>query len=307
MLQAAATDIALPSFELTGPPGAPVIITLGGISAHAHVCANSASSERGWWESIVGRQRAIDTSRFRVLSFNWLDGGEAQDGRPARLISTHDQAECLATILEHLEIEEVHAIVGASYGGMVALAFAEARHAEVERLVVISAAHRTHPMTTAIRSVQRRIVELGLESGNVSEALGLARQLAMTTYRSREEFARRFDVFPSKKTSRDAAFPVESYLEHHGQQFAGKWTASRFLALSLSADLHVVDPPLITTSTTLVAAQHDSIVPRADLEKLQSLLGGESSIVDLPTIYGHDAFLTEHTRLSAILSRAIES
>jgi homoserine O-acetyltransferase len=256
---------------------------------------------------MAGRGRALDTSRYQLVGVDFLDGGRADDGRPERIVTTHDQADALAAVLDSLDIDRVHAIVGASYGGMVALAFAERYPDRLERLIVIGAAHEAHPMSTAIRSIQRRVVELGLETGRARDALSLARSLAMTTYRSAREFAERFDSAPASSTDRSAEFPVESYLKHHGERFASTWRPERFLALSLSGDLHRVTPSAIQAPTTLVAAEGDSIVPREQIVELARGVAGPCRLVDLPSDNGHDAFLTEPATLGAILEDALNA
>jgi homoserine O-acetyltransferase len=242
-----------------------------------------------------------------VLGVDFTDGGRARDGRPARAVTTHDQARAIARALDAIGVDQAHAIVGASYGGMVALAFAELYPHRLERLVVISAPHEPHPMSTALRAVQRQIVELGLSTGETRRAMTIARGLAMTTYRSREEFAERFDTAPAEQGPGRATFPVEAYLRTHGERFAARWTAERFLALSLSIDLHRVDPRAIRTPTIVVAAEGDAIVPRAQLEALVSQLAGPAQLVDLASTRGHDAFLTEPDALGRILGRALST
>ena len=79
----------------------------------------------------------------------------------------------------------------------------------------------------------------------------------------------------------------------------------RFLALSLSTDLHRVDPSRITTPTTLVAAEGDTIVPREQIVALAAGLAGARELVELHTRVGHDAFLVETTKVSAILAAAL--
>jgi homoserine O-acetyltransferase len=294
----------LPHYELIGPPHAPVVVVLGGISASRHVTSNELDATPGWWEAIVGPGRAIDTTRVRVLGIDYLDGGRGSDGRPRRAVTTHDQADAIAAVLDSLGIERLHAFVGASYGGMVALAFAEQRSHRVERLIVVSAPSEPHPMSTALRALQRRIVGLGIDTGEPKEALALARALAMTTYRSAREFAERFDVEPVERTTNDALFPVEGYLLHHGERFAATWTPERFLALSLSIDLHRVDPAAITVPTLLVAAEGDTIVPREQMAALAGRIAGPARLADLPTLNGHDAFLTEPEALSRLITDA---
>ena len=300
------TYTRLPRHELIGPADAPVIVALGGISADAHVCAHEGDARAGWWESIVGPRRAIDTGSVRVLGVEYLDAGALPDGAPAGIVSTHDQADALAAVLAALGIARVEAVVGASYGGMVALSFAERHAALVERIIVIGASHRADPLATAWRGIQRRIVQLGLETGRAYDAVALARELAMTTYRSQAEFSARFAGEPAVHAN-DAAFPVDSYLRHNGEKFAQRFSPARFLALSLSSDLHRVDPSSITTPTTLVAEQGDLLVPREQLEELARELAGPCDLVDLASVHGHDAFLTEPARLGAILDHALST
>src|SRR5256885_2214466 len=135
----------LPNYELVGPEAAPVVVVLGGISATRHVTSTESDAAPGWWDALVGPGRAVDTTRVRVLGVDYIDGGRGSDGRPRRTVTTHDQADAIAAVLDAVGVERVHAFIGASYGGMVALAFAERLPHRVERLVVISAPHEPHP------------------------------------------------------------------------------------------------------------------------------------------------------------------
>jgi len=318
---ASANSPPLPPYELIGTPRAPVVVVLGGISANRHVASSIADRRPGWWEAQVGPERPIDTSACRVLGVDYLDGGRGPDGRPARIVTTHDQAAAIASLLDGLGVECVRAIVGASYGGMVALAFAERFPGRVEQLVVISAAHESHPMSTGLRSLQRRVVELGLEHGCAAEAVAIARGIAMTTYRTAREFGERFENSSSVLSPRAGcsqpeplgelqgpgriSFEVERYLANRGAQFAATFRPERFLALSLSMDLHRVDPAAVRAPTTLVAAEGDTLVPEEQMRALAKRLLVPGQLVHLPTIFGHDAFLKEPEKLGRILSSAL--
>jgi homoserine O-acetyltransferase len=286
------------SYEITGRADAPLVVALGGISASKHVTSTPDDPAPGWWNDVVGDGRAVDTTLYRVLGVDYLDGDVGADGRPARIVSTYDQADALAQVLEEFEVERIHTLVGASYGGMVALAFAERYPDRVDQLVIIGASARAHPMSTALRAIQRRIVELGIDTGRAFDALALARALGITTYRSAAHFAERFKVRP-----RD----VEEYLLHHGEKFARRFSPARFLALSFSADLHDIDPGQIRTPALLVAAEGDTIVPREQMVDLADRWGGECRLVDLPTQVGHDAFLAEPTAIGRIIRNALTS
>jgi homoserine O-acetyltransferase len=284
----------------TGAPAAPTVIVQGGISADRHVCATRERATPGWWEALVGRGRAIDLDRVRVLAIDWLD----TDGLQAPSVSSEDQADALAALLDALGIARAQAFVGASYGAMVGLAFA-ARHGDrLGGLVALAGAHRPHPHATAQRAVQRGIVRLGLDKGCVDDALSLARQLALTTYRSSEEIGRRFAGGAEYRGGR-FHLPVEDWLEHHGRKFVARFDANRYLALSESIDLHDIDPKAVRVPAALIGFASDRLVPLADLCELQQRLGAPASLEVIETPYGHDGFLKEHERLAPLLREAL--
>ncbi len=301
-------------FELSGPPDAPVVVVQGGISAGRHATATAADPSPGWWQDLVGPEGAVDTERFRVLSSDWLGGigassgpsRSAAPGEPFPLVSSGDQARALLALLDELGIERIERFIGASYGGMVALAFASLAPDRIGGVTAISAAHESHPRSSAWRSVQRRIVELGNRTGAGSEALALARSLALTTYRSREELGNRF-AEPARVDEGRARFPVESYLEARGRDFADRFHPAAFLSLSLAIDLHRVEPEGIATPTTLVAATSDELVPIEQIRSLAARLAGPVRLVEIESIYGHDAFLKENETIGAILSSDLRS
>jgi cystathionine gamma-synthase len=210
----------------------------------------------------------------------------------------------LARILDHLGIDTAEAIVGSSYGGMVALSFSAMFSTRVRQLIVISAAHRTHPMATALRSVQRDIVRLATELGAPERGLSLARAIAMTTYRSAQEFEERFDSAPAW-TDEGARFPVDDYLRHCGRAFAKRFDAENLLTLSESLDLHAVEPSTVTTPATLVSVDSDTLVPPWLMRQLADDLGSHNVLHEITSPFGHDAFLKEHAAIGRIVRNAL--
>ena len=286
-------------YEIVGAPGAhgaPVIAVLGGISASRHVTSSTSDPRSGWWEEVVGEGCAIDTTSFRVLSIDYL--AQANGGVP---VTTEDQAHALATALDELGIDRVHAVVGASYGGMVALAFGAAFPDRADRLVVISAAHESDPMATALRHLQRRVVELGSAVGRERDGLAIARGIAMTSYLTPRYFEERL-----AEDGRDDVGAIEDrigrYLKTHGERFADQWTSTRYNSLSLSLDLHSVRPEEITVPTTLIAISSDRLVPIAQSRELASRLGGPSQLIELDSSLGHDAFLGDWQRVAPFIN-----
>jgi len=283
-------------FSLQGPAQAPVVIVQGGISASRHV-ASAPGSAKGWWDAIVGPGCAIDTARWRVLSIDWLDGADLPE---TRAVDSADQADALAALLDALGIGRVRAYVGASYGAMVGLAFAAHHAARLDRLVAIAGAHRAHPLSVALRNLQREIVRLADRHGDAQAGLDLARRLAMTTYRGEREFAERCADAPVFEDGR-FRFAEEGWLKAAGASFVGRFSAERFLALSESIDLHSVDPAAVRVPTALIGIASDRVVPLADLCELQRRCGVAAALHVIDSRYGHDAFLKEDAQIAALL------
>jgi homoserine O-acetyltransferase len=295
------------AWRLAGAANAPVIVALGGISASRRVWIPE-EPRGGWWHEVVGPGLALDTARFRILSFDYLgasaDTTGPRDGKPFPTISAYDQAELLLRLLNHLGLSSVRAIAGASYGGMVALAFGERYPERVARLIVISAADRAHPMASAWRSVQRRIVKLAIETGDPAKGLELARALAMATYRSPEEFAARFAGAPRRNEDGQFVLPVEDYLFARGADYAKSYRPDSFVCLSESIDLHRVDTNRIFAPVTAIAVREDQLVPLADMRAMVARLPN-AEMHEISSVYGHDAFLKENRRLAPIFANVL--
>ena len=153
-----------PPYEITGPANAPVVVALGGISADRHVTSTTADTSPGWWENTVGAGRAIDTRIYRVLSFNYLDGGGTATGHPERSSPPTIRQMHSRGYSTLIGVERVHALSAHRTAGWWRSRSPSVTRIGSARLVVISAAHEPHPMSTALRALQRRIVELGLET-----------------------------------------------------------------------------------------------------------------------------------------------
>lgn len=293
------------AWRVVGPDDAPVVAVLGGISAHRRVVAE----DDGWWATLVGEGRALCSARYRILGIDFLGGsgrstGPERDGPRFPSVSSYDQAAVLDRLASHLGLGRLHAIVGASYGGMVALAVGERFPSLAARLLVISGADRAHPMSTAWRSVQRDIVRFGVARGDGPGGLKLARALAMATYRSPAEFAQRF-AGPPRLEAAGFRFPVEDYLHARGDAYAARYVPEAFVCLSESIDLHRVEAGAIRVPTTLVAVREDQLVPLADMQALAAAMP-RARLHEVGSLYGHDAFLKEPDQLRPIFADCLE-
>jgi len=273
--------------RLAGPDHAPLVVVAGGIS--------SGRFASRWWPSVVRAGGPVDLNRLRVLALDLLPGHDER----GITITTADQARLLAVLLDALGERRIDAFVGASYGGCVGLAFAAAFPGRIGELAVISAAHRAHPAATAVRGVQRRLLAFARDCGREAEGIALARQLAMTSYRTAEEFDLRFGQTPPAAAGEP--FPVCDYLIARGSAYADATSADRWISLADSLDRHSVDPRAVLCPLTVVGFSSDTLVPIADSRELAAGASNLRRLIEAPSIFGHDAFLKERELIGRVL------
>jgi homoserine O-acetyltransferase len=283
-------------YELVGPTGAPLLIVAGGISAGRHAVASGAYPEPGWWQS-----QSESFESHRLLSIDWLGA----DGELDQPIDPADQADALAALLQALDLGPAAAFVGASYGGMVGMHLAARHPRGIGALLAISASARPHPFSSARRSLQRRAVVLGESTGDPEAGVALARAMAMLTYRTPQEFAERFDAPPTVKDGR-VRVAADAYLDSQGERHCRKMGAAAYRRLSESIDLHRIDASDLSLPVTLVAVDHDTLVPAADVRAFADELASARFHL-VRSRFGHDAFLKEDEQVATILSHFFAS
>lgn len=272
-----------------GPIDAPVCAVLGGISA-------GRRCDR-WWSNVFGPGRPFDPDRRRIIGLDWLD----RTWPDGSVVSTRQQAQTLAAVLDGIGIDRIDCLVGASYGAMTGLAFAADHPDRLSRLVAISGADRAHPAATARRLIQRRIIRLGLAAGAPDTGLALARSLALTTYRPDELLAERF-ADDDPQAVLDA---LSEYFDHQGRRCRRDFDVEKYLCLSESLDRHRVDVGTVRCPVDLVAVDSDTLVPEQQINSLANRLGRWARVHRIRSAFGHDAFLKEAGGFRALLGQLL--
>jgi len=239
---------------------------------------------------------------------------DQRTGRPygARFpaISTRDQAAAQWALLDALGIDRVALVVGGSLGGMVALETALARPAAVGHVMPIAAPAATGPLAVAWNHLQIQLVDrLGLDG------LSLARQLAMTTYRSEIDFDERF----GRDREADGRLSIVSYLGHQGRKLVDRFDPLTYRVLATAMDRHDVGVgrhglrPALTalaaagTRLTGVGIEGDILYGPEQVHALVDAaadVGVDARYRELRSTKGHDAFLVEWDQLATILREA---
>ncbi len=300
-----------------GPGVAPQVLVI-------HALTGSADAAGDWWEPLIGPGRALDTERVGVLAANLLGGRygttgptsvDPSTGRPYGAsfpgLSTRDQARAQWRLLDALEIERVDLVLGGSLGGMVALEVALTRPEAVREVMPIAAPAATGPMAIAWNHLQVELIErLGLDG------LALARELAMTTYRSETDFDERF----GRSIEPDGQPSIVSYLDHQGRKLVDRFDPATYRILAEAMDRHDIgiawggfDGAFARlaaggTRLTAVGIQDDILYGPRQVHVLvdaASAAGVDARYREIRSTKGHDAFLVEWDQLEAIIREAL--
>jgi len=316
------------------------ILLFTGLSPSAHAASSPNDQSVGWWEQMLGPGRPVDTTKYFIICVNSLGSCfgstgpgsiNTATGEPYRLdfpvVTLEDSARAGQKVVEHFELEPLHAVIGASMGGMTALAYSILFPGMAKSLVSISSAARSQPYSIALRSLQREIIcsDPAWLHGNYAlehpprTGLRLARKLGMLTYRSPEEFEQRFgrELIAEERSTGEAFdinFEVESYLEAHANKFIGTFDANSYLYLSRAMDLFdVADHGGSLTHglnkvgadrVLIIGVESDVLFPiQQQVELAEGLTNGEREVelVRLPSVQGHDSFLVDMDRFRPVL------
>ena len=300
----------------------------------------------GWWETMVGPGRPIDTDRYFVICPNVLGAcmgttGPSSinpaTGRPWGLdfpvVTVRDMVRAQAMLLDHLDIESLFAIAGGSLGGMQVLQWAASYPQRVFAALPIATSTRHSAQNIAFHEVGRQAVMADpewrggrylLEGTNPRRGLAVARMGAHITYLSdaalHRKFGRRFQDRSNPTFSFDADFEVESYLRHQGISFVERFDANCYLYLTramdyfdLTADYDGMLARAFKDSPTrfcVVSFTSDWLFPTAESRAIVHTLnaaGARVSFAEIVTDKGHDAFLLDEPELFAIVRGFLDS
>jgi homoserine O-acetyltransferase len=323
------------------------ILLFTGLSPSAHAASSPADPTPGWWERMVGPGKALDTDRYFVVCINSLGSCFGSSG-PASIdpttglayrldfpdLSVEDIARGGYETIRALKIEKLSAVVGASLGGMVVLAFAAQFPGSARRVVSISGSPAASPFAIALRSLQRDAIltdadwREGQYAGDVRPTTGmrLARKLGTITYRSAAEWKHRFGRRPASDRKHEnlppgrahfrAEFAVQDYLNAQADKFVSVFDPNCYLYLSRAMDRFDLSAHGGSPAAALKrAAAERALVIGVESDILFTIneqnaiadafeaAGASTEFVPLASLEGHDAFLVDIEPFSAAISR----
>ena len=274
--------------RFAGAVSGPRILILGGISGGRHVAREPFDID-GWWGDLACPDGVVDLDQCQVIGADYPPKNTSGEAK----LCPEDIADLLYFALTKTGLKKIDTLIGCSFGGMIALAFARKYGAFLDTLCVIAAAHNPAPMARAWRVIQRQIIAFSIDAGRSETGVNLARQLAMTTYRTPEEFAARF-TNPAD---------VDDYLSARGRAYSESVSADRYLTLSAAIDRHAEEPENIRTPALFIGIDSDRLTPLSDIGECHQRYGGPSSLAVIPSQFGHDGFLKETAAIGKCLKQ----
>lgn len=300
----------------------------------------------GWWRTMIGPGKALDTDRYCVFCPNVLgsclgstgplsinpDTGRAY-GLDLPVITIHDMVNAQKLMIEELGIESLFAVVGGSMGGMQVLQWAASYPDQVFAAVPIATGARHSPQNIAFHEVGRQAImaDPNWSGGNYadqglipSKGLGVARMAAHITYLSEEGLQRKFGRNLQDKEevgfTFGTDFQIESYLQHQGMTFVDRFDANSYLYVTramdyfdLAADYDgVLGKAFMGTKTRfcLVSFSSDWLFPTEESRSVVHALnaaGAGVSFVEVQTDKGHDSFLLDMPKMFETVDGFLQS
>jgi len=314
------------------------ILIFTGLSTDSHAARHDKDDLDGWWEYMIGSQKAIDTDKWFVICVSSLGSCKGSTGpcspepatkQPYKFtfpdLTLEDIANSSLKVVRSLGIEKLACVVGPSMGGMTALALVLQHPNATNHMINIAAGCHSQPFSTAIRSLQREAIlsDVNFKDGNYSseqwptQGMKQARKIGMLSYRSAQEWKERFPRSLRQRPNKPFGheFPVEGYLEYHAEKFIHQFDPISYLYLSRAMDWfdaydhHHLDnhnpfEKVKIKSALVIGAQTDFLFPpeqQSEIARLFNQISCPTQLQITPSIQGHDAFLVDKDNYSALV------
>jgi homoserine O-acetyltransferase/O-succinyltransferase len=336
--------IAYETYGTLSPEKDNVILIAHAFSGDSHVAGfykdDVEQKNPGWWESMVGPGKGIDTNKYFVICSNVIGGCmgstgpssiNPETGKPYGLdfpvVTIDDMVKGQKALIDHLQIPKLMAIIGGSVGGMQILQWCVRYPDMVGAAIAIATTLRHSALAIAFNEVARQAIMAdpswnhGNYYNNQAPNLGLAvaRMIGHVTYLSDEAMRRKFGRRLQDKTNFsfdfDIDFQVESYLRYQGNKFVERFDANSLLYITKASDFFDLvenqeakhshaDFKKTDAKFLVISYSSDWLYPTYQAKELVQTLkrsGNDVSFCEIEADAGHDAFLIPDERLNKLI------
>lgn len=329
--------IAYETYGELDAAGDNAILVEHALTASAHVAGRHRESDRapGWWDVMIGRGRAFDTTKYFVVCVNLLgscygttgpSSTNPATGRPYGpsfpRIRIGDMVRVQRELLRKIGVRRLRAVVGGSMGGMQALEWSLRYPDLVDSIILVASAAHATPQSIAIHKVGIEAIlgDPSFRGGDYygkeppAQGLAVARMLGHVTYLSDQWLWEKFGRRPAREsTGLRTIFEIESYLDHQGRKFVERFDANSYIYLVRAIDLYDAAEGYASLADSfrrlrcrraLVASfSSDWLYPAYQSREMVEAMRANDVDVryhEIESGYGHDSFLLEHEKLTPL-------
>ena len=336
-------ELMIETYGELNESGSNAILLCHAFSGNHHAAGKNKESEIGWWDEIVGPNKAIDTEKYYVVCCNNLGGcggssgpttinpsSEKPYGKNFPQISVKDWVNSQKMLMDKLGVPYWHLVAGGSLGGMQALEWAISYPNDIKKAGIFAAASNSSTQNIALNEVARESIrkDQNFHDGDYLEhnvipksGLKTARMLGHITYLSEElmdsRFGRRFQDEDSK-VDQEVDFEVENYLQYKGEKFSESFDANSYILMTKAMDGYVAGQDIglrdamknVKSQLLIVGFYSDWLYPPERGKEIQMAAMDNninSSYIVLEGAHGHDSFLFSSEEYSKAIRKFIES
>ncbi|SMG38649.1 bifunctional aspartate kinase/homoserine dehydrogenase I [Arenibacter troitsensis] len=299
-------DINL-SYEIFGQPlhSAPIILVNHALTGNSNV-----AGENGWWTTLIGEGKCIDTKKYTILCFNIP--GNGYDGFVIdnyKDFVAKDIAKIFLLGLEALKISKLYALIGGSLGGGIAWEMAAIDPHLTEHLIPVASDWKSTDWLIANCQIQEQFLV------NSKQPVHDARMHAMLCYRTPESFKERFKRSTNEELK---VFNVESWLTHHGKKLQERFQLSAYklmnqllktIDINRNGEEAFINLQNSDTNIHIIGVDSDLFfTAQENKDTFKKLAQANSNVTygEIHSLHGHDAFLIEFNQMEELLKGVFE-
>ena len=299
-------DINL-SYEIFGQPlhSAPIILVNHALTGNSNV-----AGENGWWTTLIGEGKCIDTKKYTILCFNIP--GNGYDGFVIdnyKDFVAKDIAKIFLLGLEALKISKLYALIGGSLGGGIAWEMAALDPHLTEHLIPVASDWKSTDWLIANCQIQEQFLV------NSKQPVHDARMHAMLCYRTPESFKERFKRSTNEELK---VFNVESWLTHHGKKLQERFQLSAYklmnqllktIDINRNGEEAFINLQNSDTNIHIIGVDSDLFfTAQENKDTFKKLAQANSNVTygEIHSLHGHDAFLIEFNQMEELLKGVFE-
>lgn len=333
-------DIAYETYGELNDDKSNAILVLHALTGDAHAAGKHKADDKkvGWWDDMIGPEKAFDTNKYFIISSNMLGGCAGTTGpssvNPATgkeyglnfpVITVADAVRVQKKLVDYLGVKKIM-VAGGSMGGMQALEWATTYADMVEACIIIASTSKLSTQAIAFNAVGRNAIlsDPNFNDGNYyhcekqpERGLSIARMVGHITYLCEEamqnKFARRFQDKDKPDFDFNIDFEVESYLEHQGKIFVNRFDANSYLYITKAVDYYdtaqgygSLEKAFANSHAKflIMSFTSDWLFPTYQSKEIVNALikaHKDVSFCEIQSPCGHDAFLLEFETQTKII------